>query len=90
VGADGVVFLDKPKNKENTYKWDFYNSDGSNAEACMNASRCVVLYAKEIEKKKQPIKFETRSGVMVGRVVSGGVELELVKFFNPQKNDIYS
>jgi diaminopimelate epimerase len=43
----------------------------------MNASRCVVLYAKQVEKKKEPIAFETRSGVVMGKVVSGGVELQL-------------
>lgn len=43
--ADGVIFL----NKESThYKWHFYNNDGSDAEMCGNASRCVGFYIKNI------------------------------------------
>lgn len=43
IGADGLVLL-KP-HKEYAYEWDFYNSDGSKARMCGNASRCVGLYA---------------------------------------------
>lgn len=43
IGADGFVIL-KP-HKEYAYEWDFYNSDGSRAKMCGNASRCVGLYA---------------------------------------------
>jgi diaminopimelate epimerase len=44
-GADGLVILHKKK--ENQIKWDFFNSDGSEAEFCGNAARCVSLYASE-------------------------------------------
>lgn len=82
IGADGVIFLDAPKNKKHTYKWDFYNKDGSGAEACMNASRCVVLYGSKIAKKKAPITFETRSGIMTGVVLKNNlIELELTQPF---------
>lgn len=43
IGADGLVIL-KP-HEEYAYEWDFYNSDGSRARMCGNASRCVGLYA---------------------------------------------
>lgn len=43
VGADGLVIV-MPHNKY-AYKWDFYNSDGSKANMCGNASRCVAHYA---------------------------------------------
>ncbi|CRF48700.1 Diaminopimelate epimerase [Helicobacter heilmannii] len=42
-GADGlVVLLPHP---EYAYTWEFYNADGSLANMCGNASRCVGLYA---------------------------------------------
>lgn len=88
IGADGVVFLEKPKDRRHTYKWDFFNNDGSRAEACMNASRCVVLYAAKIHKKKQPISFETSSGVMIGRLKGKDVELELIKKFKVPEQKI--
>ena len=53
VGADGLIFLEKAKNKKNDFKWDFYNRDGSHAEMCLNASRCVVRF--ELTKKSKVI-----------------------------------
>lgn len=43
IGSDGLVLL-KP-HSQYTYEWEFYNSDGSKARMCGNASRCVGLYA---------------------------------------------
>lgn len=54
IGADGliVVLPYLSENSENTdenekiaYQWEFYNSDGSIANMCGNASRAVSLYA---------------------------------------------
>ncbi len=47
IGADGlVVLLPYTQQKDNlAYKWEFYNSDGSIADMCGNASRAVSLYA---------------------------------------------
>lgn len=39
VGADGLVIVEKGAS-EGSFKWDFYNSDGSFAEMCGNATRC--------------------------------------------------
>ncbi len=47
VGADGMVVL--VPHKEFDFEWDFYNSDGSYAAMCGNATRAVAHYA--VEKK---------------------------------------
>ena len=44
--ADGFIFLNK--NQQNEYTWDFYNNDGSAAEMCGNATRCVGFFVKNI------------------------------------------
>jgi diaminopimelate epimerase len=45
VGADGlVVLLPHP---DYDFEWEFYNSDGSVANMCGNASRAVAHYAHE-------------------------------------------
>jgi len=42
VGADGLFFLELPApGVAADYVWHFYNADGSRAEMCGNASRCV-------------------------------------------------
>jgi diaminopimelate epimerase len=45
VGADGMVVL--IPHKEYDFEWEFYNADGSSADMCGNASRCVAHYAHE-------------------------------------------
>lgn len=43
IGADGLVVV--LPNEKYAYEWDFYNSDGSRASMCGNASRSVGHYA---------------------------------------------
>lgn len=53
VPADGMIFLQKYKDKtdgQENYSWHFYNNDGSVAEMCGNATRCVGHYIKYILK----------------------------------------
>lgn len=44
--ADGFIFLEKAEGFSDRYKWYFYNNDGSEAEMCGNATRCVGFYLK--------------------------------------------
>ncbi len=44
--ADGFIFLEKQEGTPDRYKWYFYNNDGSEAEMCGNATRCVGFYLK--------------------------------------------
>jgi len=45
VGADGMVVL--LPHKDYDFEWEFYNSDGSEAAMCGNASRAVAHFAHE-------------------------------------------
>lgn len=79
VGADGLVIL--TKSAEHHAKWLFYNSDGSEAEMCGNAARCVVRYlADNYFPHDIPISIETRAGIVKGRLMDqpGMVEITLV------------
>lgn len=42
VGADGLIFLEDSEQAD--LKWDFYNADGTRAEMCGNAARCVAKF----------------------------------------------
>jgi diaminopimelate epimerase len=46
-GADGLVIVKKIKSPDCDYAWDFYNNDGSSAEMCGNASRCMALFVRD-------------------------------------------
>ncbi|RLA70612.1 MAG: diaminopimelate epimerase [Epsilonproteobacteria bacterium] len=45
VGADGLVVV--LPHKKYDFEWEFYNSDGSEADMCGNASRAVAHFAQE-------------------------------------------
>jgi diaminopimelate epimerase len=62
VGADGLVFVEKGAH-QGRFSWDFYNSDGSRAEMCGNASRCMGLWASRAL-GLDSIEFETAAGVV--------------------------
>lgn len=78
IRPDGVVFLDPSSHTQ--FVWDFYNSDGSTAEFCGNAARCVARYFYEYVRAQDEIFFETAAGVVVA-----GVTPESVRIRMPQK-----
>jgi len=61
VGCDQVIEM-KPSAKEDIYM-KIYNSDGTEAEACGNAARCVagLLFASN---QKKEVSIETVAGVL--------------------------
>jgi diaminopimelate epimerase len=75
VGADGLLLLEPSKTVN--FKWQFFNSDGSVAEMCGNAARCVARYAylKGIAPKK--MSFETLVGIISAEVNDDVVKVKL-------------
>ena len=78
VGADGLVIVERPADSiENaqtplpTYKWDFYNSDGSSAEMCGNATRCFGRWIEKILDRSRA-KLSTVAGIVEVTVFSSG------------------
>ncbi len=65
--TDGLIFLRKSKGYD--FGWDFYNSDGSDAEMCGNAARCATKFYFEKVKPKKKISFETTAGKILGEVL---------------------
>ena len=69
VGADGLVFIEASGAR---LKWDFYNNDGSTAEMCGNASRCVGRWAEK-NLGLAAAELETVPGLV--RVAVAGAEI---------------
>lgn len=76
VGADGMVLIlpSLPNSSERAdVRMRIFNSDGSEAQMCGNAIRCVARYLYErglvCERK---IRVDTLAGIMVPEIVSGG------------------
>ena len=71
IGADGVVFVERGS-QASRFSWDFYNSDGSQAEMCGNASRCMAVWAKGAL-GLDSVEFETAAGVVKAEVTGSSV-----------------
>lgn len=62
IGADGLVLIEPSDVAD--FKMDMYNSDGSQAKMCGNATRCVAKYVYDNGMTdKTEIALETLSGI---------------------------
>ena len=78
IGAEGMVFLKSEKSE--IIEWDFYNSDGSMAEFCGNAARCVAIYIFDKNPDVLKIEIKTQAGSVHCAVKdSKTVEVEMPK-----------
>jgi diaminopimelate epimerase len=67
VGADGMVVL--VPHPQYDFEWEFYNSDGSYAAMCGNATRAAAHYAHEKGiSKDDKAEFLTGAGVICAAV----------------------
>jgi len=75
VGADGLLLIEPSSVAD--FKWRFFNSDGSVAEMCGNASRCVARFAFENGIAGQILSFETLAGIINAEVHGDVVKARL-------------
>ena len=76
IGADGLVVL-VPSNEAN-FKWLFYNSDGSYADMCGNATRAVLtMHLQIILVLSNEMEFLTGAGLIKSNVENDIVETQL-------------
>ena len=81
IGADGLVIL-LPCDQENVdFEMRIFNSDGSEAEMCGNATRCIAKYiaANHLSDKKE-LCILTKAGIIIPALVEmpdGSVEVRV-------------
>lgn len=76
VGADGLVFLEP--SEVATFGIRYFNSDGSLASLCGNATLCSSRLAVELGiARAKGFTIETGAGVLAARVVDGQPEIDL-------------
>ncbi len=66
--TDGVLFL--KKHQRFNFAWLFYNSDGSKAEMCGNASRCASAFYYRYIKRNKKLTFLTDAGVINSKILT--------------------
>lgn len=75
IGADGLVVL--IPHESHDFAWEFYNSDGSIASMCGNASRATAHYAFNYGLASSSMQFLTGAGVISASVNGHSVESQL-------------
>ena len=76
IGADGVVFLEASKKAD--YLMRYFNSDGSKAAMCGNASLCCARLAVDLGMvPADGFSFEVDSKVLRARLRDGEPEIDL-------------
>jgi diaminopimelate epimerase len=75
IGADGFVVL--IPNSDADFKWLFYNSDGSDAAMCGNATRACAHYAYNNGLAQNKMQFLTGAGIIESVVDGNIVETQL-------------
>jgi len=64
IGADGLMLL-VPGRDGADWAWQFYNSDGSDAEMCGNGARCFARYLQRTTGWNRPqVSFNTVAGII--------------------------
>lgn len=77
IGADGLIVL--VPHAEYDFEWEFYNSDGSDAEMCGNGSRAAAHYAYVNGLAGESMRFLTLAGVIEARVEDDRAEVKLTR-----------
>src|SRR5262245_63012572 len=68
IGADGLILLVSAREAGADFGWQFWNSDGSDAEMCGNGARCFARYVQRTGPWNQSsLAFETAAGVIRAR-----------------------
>ena len=89
IGADGVVFVEKAG--EGHVRMRYYNSDGSEAALCGNASLCSTRLAVELGLAQAGgFVLHTAAGALKARIRDGlpEVDLEPVRDVKPDASDL--
>lgn len=78
IGSDGLVLILPSKICD--FRMQMFNSDGSEAEMCGNASRCVGKYVFDHEMTtKKEITLETKAGVKLITLLDGNAKKRKVR-----------
>ena len=88
VGCDQVLLVEKSQRGDADFRYRIWNADGGVVEQCGNGARCFVRFVHDKGlTKKNEIRVETLSGVIVPRLESDGqVTVDMGKpLFDPER-----
>src|SRR5256712_6930656 len=88
VGCDQVLLVEKSQRGDADFRYRIWNADGGEVEQCGNGARCFVRFVHDKGlTKKNEIRVETLSGVIVPRLEADGeVSVDMgAPIFEPER-----
>ena len=88
VGCDQVLLVEKSQRGDADFRYRIWNADGGEVEQCGNGARCFVRFVHDKGlTKKNEIRVETLSGIIVPRLEADGqVTVNMGKpLFDPER-----
>ena len=79
IGADGLLVVGQPRDRQATVAMRTFNADGSEAEMCGNGVRCVARYLYEGDVRSRRCMIETVAGLISTTIVDwqGGIGVQV-------------
>jgi len=77
IGADGLMLLELPENKEDDFTMVYFNADGNESSMCGNGGRCLVAFAKLMGVIKDKARFTAIDGKHNAEIKGGIVYLQM-------------
>jgi len=78
IGADGCMFLEKPKVSGDDFTMVYFNADGNESTMCGNGGRCLVAFAKKMGVINDTANFTAIDGphdaIITGDLVKLGMQ----------------
>jgi diaminopimelate epimerase len=71
IGCDQVIVIETPRDPAANAALRIYNPDGSEAEACGNATRCLALLLSP-QSEYRHLRFETLAGLLDAEMLTDG------------------
>ncbi len=66
VGADGLIIIGPTSSSGSSFRMNYYNADGGEAEMCGNGARCSVGFAHHLGLVQDRCRFDTQAGILDG------------------------
>jgi diaminopimelate epimerase len=73
IGFDQMLVVEPARSRDTDFYYRIFNSDGGEVSQCGNGARCFVRYVHDKGlSKKNPLRVETRSGIIEPRLEPDG------------------
>ncbi|WP_025663969.1 diaminopimelate epimerase [Aquimarina megaterium] len=89
VGADGLMLLELPQDKEDDFTMVYFNADGNESSMCGNGGRCLVAFAAFLGVIKDKATFTAIDGKHKAEIKDGLVYLQMQNVSEIEKYDTH-